>query len=194
MALLELFKATGRGTYADAARRNVEFAIANQKANGWFRNCAFVGGTHPSTHTIAYTIEGILECGVILKEESYVEAATRTADALLSVFEKKHSFSGTYDENWSSKDRYSCLTGDAQISVALMRLFEIKKRARYQEDAKELNSHLKRVQSRYLASTEWHIRGAIPGSDPIWGKYNPFSFLSWSTKFFVDALLHEERL
>ncbi len=31
-------------------------------------------------------------------------------------------------------------------------------------------------------------RGAIRGSQPIWGQYSPFTYPNWATKFFVDAL------
>jgi hypothetical protein len=33
------------------------------------------------------------------------------------------------------------------------------------------------------------IRGAIKGSQPIWGRYAPLSFPNWPAKFFVDAML-----
>jgi hypothetical protein len=192
--LLELFGVTARQAYRDAARRSVEFAIANQKANGWFRNCAFTDRTNPLTHTIAYTIQGILECGVLEGDNYYLAAARRAADALLSIFEKKLKFSGTYDENWSGKDRYDCLTGNAQISLTWMRLFEIEKNNGYLECARELNNCLKWIQSKHLASTNMGVRGAIPGSDPIYGNYMRLGFPNWATKFFIDALLTESRL
>jgi hypothetical protein len=31
------------------------------------------------------------------------------------------------------------------------------------------------------------LRGAIPGSHPIWGRYAPLTYPNWATKFFVDA-------
>jgi len=34
--------------------------------------------------------------------------------------------------------------------------------------------------------------GAIPGSFPLWGRYEPFAFPNWATKFFCDALLLEK--
>jgi hypothetical protein len=34
-----------------------------------------------------------------------------------------------------------------------------------------------------------NVRGALPGSYPIWGKYEPFAFPNWATKFFADALM-----
>jgi len=31
--------------------------------------------------------------------------------------------------------------------------------------------------------------GALPGSFPLWGRYEKFAFPNWGTKYFVDALL-----
>jgi hypothetical protein len=33
------------------------------------------------------------------------------------------------------------------------------------------------------------VRGAIPGSAPIWGAYSRFEFPNWAAKFFADALI-----
>ena len=33
------------------------------------------------------------------------------------------------------------------------------------------------------------MRGAIPGSAPIWGAYSRFEFPNWAAKFFADALI-----
>ena len=33
------------------------------------------------------------------------------------------------------------------------------------------------------------VRGAIPGSAPIWGAYSRFEFPNWAAKFFADALM-----
>jgi hypothetical protein len=33
------------------------------------------------------------------------------------------------------------------------------------------------------------VRGAIKGSQPVWGRYAPLTFPNWAAKFFVDALL-----
>jgi len=42
-------------------------------------------------------------------------------------------------------------------------------------------------------SADLDIRGAIKGSQPIWGRYAPFSFPNWPAKFFVDAMVLRNR-
>ena len=76
-ALLELSRRTGSERYRQAAVRNLEWALLYQDPDGWFSRCAFVEGDDPFTHTIAYTAEGLLECGCLLEEVRYVEAARK---------------------------------------------------------------------------------------------------------------------
>jgi len=37
------------------------------------------------------------------------------------------------------------------------------------------------------------MRGAISGSEPLGGDYQPYTFPSWGTKYFCDALMAEGR-
>jgi len=32
-------------------------------------------------------------------------------------------------------------------------------------------------------------RGGISGSDPLWGSYNPLTYINWAAKFYMDALI-----
>ena len=83
--LLHLYRITGNDEYKTAAIKNLEWVLTQQKENGWFENCDNTDHKNhkPITHTIAYTIDGLLECGRILKDDKFVEAGTKAADALL---------------------------------------------------------------------------------------------------------------
>jgi len=85
--LAELGNYTDTPRYRDAARRNVDWTLSQQLASGWFNSAGFTETEHgaPYTHTIAYTIEGVLETGISLARRDYVDAATRSADALLGL-------------------------------------------------------------------------------------------------------------
>ena len=69
--LVRLAHATGDDTFAEAARRNCAFALTQQQENGWFENAD--NSTYftdaPVTHTICYTIDGLLETGELLGDE-----------------------------------------------------------------------------------------------------------------------------
>ena len=45
--------------------------------------------------------------------------------------------------------------------------------------------------SEGLEPSEGSSQGAIPGSFPLWGKYEPFAFPNWATKYFADSLMLE---
>jgi uncharacterized protein YyaL (SSP411 family) len=188
-ALAELgIYADNRG-YREAACRNVDWALTQQLSNGWFDSAGFTESGHrvPFTHTIAYTIEGILEAGASLGRKDYVDAAACSADALLRVCEGG-MFRGRYDRGWASSDRYSCLTGNAQISAIFLRLFEIGREDKYLATARAVNRFSRLCQ---LTDGAPQTSGAISGSYPIWGGYRRFTFPNWAAKFFADALMLE---
>jgi hypothetical protein len=189
MALLELYEVVGKQMYKEAASKNVEWALTNCNKNGWYKNCGAEASlmSHPCTHFIAYAAEGILECGVKLNNDRFVREAAITMDALLEKFKTDGWIRGSYDENWDSNDNYSCLTGDAQIALNWLRLFEYSKDQTYFDEAVRVNSYLKSTQCLH----HWHkgVEGGIKGSHPVYGSYNHHRYLSWAAKFFVDLQL-----
>ena len=192
-ALAELGVYIKDNTYTESACRNINWALTKQQENGWFDCAGFTGKTHstPYTHTIAYTMEGILETGILINKKDYIQAIACSANALCEVIEKNKFCHGTYDQNWNSNVKYSCLTGNAQIAIILLRLYEIYKNEKYLKVAKFLNGFLCETQEIYKPS---RIIGAIGGSYPVWGKYQRFAFPNWAAKFFIDSLLQERKL
>jgi len=189
--LAELGNYTDTSRYRDAARRNVDWTLGQQLANGWFNSAGFTEMEHraPYTHTIAYTIEGVLETGISLARRDYVDAATHGADALLGLC-SGGMFRGRYDSAWCSRARFTCLTGNAQIAVIFLRLWEIRGDSKYLSAAREINRFSCLCQQTEGAP---QVRGAISGSYPIWGPYQRFAFPNWAAKFFADALLLEKK-
>src|SRR5207248_3025895 len=60
-ALVRLSQVVGESRYAEAARRHLDWICAQQSTDGWFRNAGFRSDDVPTTHTIAYTLRGLLE-------------------------------------------------------------------------------------------------------------------------------------
>jgi uncharacterized protein YyaL (SSP411 family) len=189
-----MFILTKKPVYKEASQKNIEWVLKNQNTNGWFDKTGFKLATHtyPYTHTIAYTIRGILETGEILKEEQYINRAITSASQLLHSMNSDGSFSATFGPNWETGSKFSCLTGNAQISIIFLRLFEIIGDKKFFVGARKINNFLKERQ--LLSIQDPRIRGAIAGSHPIWGGYQRFAFPNWATKFFADALMLEEKL
>ena len=73
------------------------------------------------------------------------------------------------------------------MAIIFLRLYQIAQDARLLNDALRLIDYVKATQ--IVDCTNPGIRGAIPGSYPIWGGYTRFAYPNWATKFFIDALL-----
>lgn len=170
--------------FGPAAHRLFDWAIANQRANGWFDRAAFGPDETPFLHTIAYTVRGLLEGGVLLDSDELVESARVTADALLRL-QSDGPLRGAYGPDWEST-WYYCLTGNAQMGLVWTRLFELTGDPAYLTAARDAVQFLKR---HHRVRGPKPIQGGIPGSYPFFGRYLYFRYPNWATKFFADALL-----
>jgi hypothetical protein len=77
------------------------------------------------------------------------------------------------------------------MSCVWLRLFEVTGDLRYLNAALKMNEMLKQLVPLRGGRG---IIGGVSGSYPIWGRYQPFRYISWGCKFFADALLLELRL
>ena len=195
-SLLEIYQITKETQYLDSAQKKLEWTLAQQHKNGWFQNNAFFNSadkwSFPFTHTIAYVMEGLQESYLILRDERYFEAYTKTAEKLMRIFELRKFMNGDFDEKWKSSSKYSCLTGNAQIAGVWLKHFDITNDARFLSSALKLNDYTKSCQN--INSIHKGLRGGIKGSQPLNGKYTPYIFPNWAAKFFADSLILEEKI
>lgn len=193
-SLLKLHSLMGDACYISSAKKNIAWAIKQQNTRGWFDHASFnvKNHKHPFTHTIAYTLRGILESGLYLKEDIYRNVVKKTIDHFLEVLPEDGHIPGTYSENWEGDFSFSCLTGNAQLAIVLLRLYEGIKDQKYRDAANRINHYLKSKQE--LPGGDDNVYGAIAGSFPIWGKYMHFVYPNWATKFFVDSLILETKI
>jgi len=200
-ALAALSQTTQTRDYADAARRHAAWALARQRPSGWFSEAAFRTGDTPLTHTLAYTLEGLHETGVVLKDSILAESARRGADALLARYLAAPRWNrappglvpGRLDEAWQSGDRWSCLTGSAQIALLWLRIAEEDGLpGRYLAGASRLLDAVLAVHD--TTSSDEGVRGGLAGAYPHWGSYQSYAYPNWAAKFLADALLAESRV
>jgi len=186
-ALLETFRMTSDSQHCRAAQSNLDWAMTQQNSSGWFRNCSFQTGVQPITHTIAYTAEGLLESGMLLEDDRYVEAAKLTADALLHRQGRDGSLRSSFDSGWNATSRSSCLTGNCQMARIWLRLHDLTGEHNYLDAAGKAIAFVAATQD--LRIPDRNIRGGIKGSHPIYGSYERLKYPNWAAKFFVDAML-----
>ena len=189
-ALAELSDDSGDPKYAVVAERNMDWVLSHFRPSGWVDGINLQG--HPNyLHFIAYVLQGVLECGILRQRNDAIEAVAKSSWALLRKFEANKFLLGAFDADFKNGQRFTCLTGNAQISCVWLRLFEVTCDLRYLNAALKMNEMLKQLIPMHGGRG---IAGGVSGSHPIWGRYQLLRYISWGNKFFSDALLLEERL
>lgn len=190
--MLRLHRITDDERYRKAAMSNLEWVLAQQWANGWFSNADNTErhNERPITHTIAYTVDGLIECAAHVRHEVMMDRATRTANVLLEKFLKDGWLHGRYDGQWRGSESL-ITTGSAQFAICWAWLHRITGEARYLDGLQRMTDLLVAMQGANNAGPA-DAHGALSGSFPIWGRYENFAFPNWGTKYFADALLCAE--
>ena len=193
-SLAKLHSMVGDARYLDACLKNIEWSLSRQEQNGWFNDASFNFSNHhrPFTHTIAYTIRGILETGIYVREDSFINAVTKAVEHLITTVKENGFVGGTYDREWKGDDTFCCLTGSAQLAIIMFKLFQLTKENKYLETGRAINRYLKSRQQVSIKRKE--VYGGIAGSWPIWGRYIHFTYPNWAAKFFIDSLMIEEQM
>jgi hypothetical protein len=93
---------------------------------------------------------------------------------------------GEYNQAWKPVVGSSCLTGNLQTAIIWMRLYAITGDEKYRAAATKAIDYVLATQN--IASLNPGINGSIAGSQPLSGSYCPNMYLSWATKFFIDAV------
>ena len=139
------------------------------------------------THTIAYTLEGFLECALLLNQSEILNKTIAVADQLLRVRQQaKNRTAGRYEADWTGDYSFICVTGNAQLSILYQRLFDVTQENKYQEAAYSFLMEI--IGCQQLRGNKNRV-GGLPGSIPFWGPYLPFRYPNWATKFYLDAFV-----
>jgi hypothetical protein len=182
--------------FTEAARRTVSWVAGLQRDNGWIDHMNFDNGKDPLTHTIADTVEGLLEGAAVDGDERAWSIAVRTADALASAYRdvgsgaqapRPHHLAATFNQGWRGTSRYACITGSIQMALCWQRIDARDGRRDLRELADDLIAGAKETQP--LQSHVRDVVGGVPGSAPLWGSYGSFRYINWAVKFVADALL-----
>ena len=191
--------------YADGALQNADWALAQQRENGFFKNNIFKPGGNANLHGVSYVMRGLLEISALANSplgdgeqtnsstaKKLNDAVRLTADQLVSLFKEHGYIAGELNKDWSYPARYLCLTGYAQLSIILLKLHQETPRSDYLETALALIKLVATTQN-ITAPTQPYF-GGVKGSHPVYGRYAPLQYPNWATKFFIDALLEKRKL
>jgi hypothetical protein len=180
--------------FCRTAVRVCDAALRQQRENGWFdNNCLSARDDTPLLHTIGYTLQGLLEVGILSGERRHVTAALRAFEHL-SPLCSRGFLHGRWFSNWEPAALSSCLTGAAQVAVVGYRLADHAGEPRFRNAADSVVNYLKALQLTDAGDvTDPESVGAIGGSFPLVGAYMRNGYPGWATKFLLDALLCQER-
>jgi hypothetical protein len=161
--------------------------MSKQNHTGWFAENNFRSGMLPNTHGIAYVAQGLVEAGAIEGNDSWIDAARRAVEPLVDKLDRRGFIAGWHDVHFGDAARSECVTGNVQAAITLLRLFQLRGNREHLDGALRIIAHARR--SVALDHPNPGIRGAVPGSWPLFGRYAPVQYPNWATKFWVDALL-----
>ncbi len=178
--------------FTAAAAKNLRAVALFQHEDGWIPHCCLTDPRRPLLHTIAYAIRGLLEGGRVLRDAGLLARAAVAAERIAAAVGSDGRLPGRFAAGWRPAVPWSCLTGQAQMANIWLRLFEITGEQKWLASVSPVLRFLKSTQNR--TSREPGLCGGIKGSFPLGGEYGPYQTLSWATKFFVDALVRDERI
>lgn len=183
-------RVVGDETAIDAARANANWISRQQKADAWFDHMSFNAGEAPLTHTIAYTIQGLMEIGAMVGDDAMIDRSRRAAEAVFARQDADTgSIPGQFAEGWQPVGDFTSMTGNAQMAIIGHRLASLTGDSNWRKRALRATAVCKRFQEIDHANP--NRRGAVRGAYPSNGGYGSFWYMNWTQKFFLDALLCE---
>jgi hypothetical protein len=177
--------------YVDAAVRHMEWALRHRDDDtGWIDLAGFTPEDHEArrsvTHTIAYTLWGLLHTGVISGRNDVIAAVRESAVNVARRLQLSGRLPAVLDHRWRGAADYECLTGNAQMALIWLRLNDI------EGDGRLLNAALLALdlvkQTQSMSNPDPGVRGGIAGSRPVWGPYIHLAYPNWAAKYFIDAM------
>lgn len=173
-----------------SAKKNLDHALKLHKPSGWIENASFNENTPPVLHTFAYTVQGMLEAGILFDNKLYIDAAVNSATALLNSQLPDGSLPGEINQQFSDC-WYRCLTGISQTAIIWARLSEIGNET--QDWSTACDKSLNYLENNQATLPLNGIAGGFSGSKPIFGPYMRLRYPNWAVKFYLDAVIAREK-
>ena len=179
-----------------SAGKNLDWVVSQQNDVGYWQSANFSPKIpYANTHSLGYILEGLIESYLLVGKNEWLESAMKGADRLADYAILHNGYlPGYFNSGWQEQRvvpfSFACLTGIAQISRAWLLLNKITGNEKYSEAG---NLGLGYVTQYQDINTQLDsIRGALPGSAPIFGRYLPFQFPNWAVKFLMDLFFEKK--
>ncbi|MBN1458136.1 MAG: hypothetical protein JXA57_01280 [Armatimonadetes bacterium] len=140
------------------------------------RNTAF-------THTVAYTLSGLLESAQLLGPEGdeFADGAVRSLECIRRLLstDRRRPLPGMLGPGWNADRSFQCVTGDCQIAGCFLDAFERCHDQAFLEAA---------ILLCRAATASQSASGGFPGSRPTWGRYMTLRHPNWVAKYYMDLV------
>lgn len=172
----------------DKAFHLLDVIINRSLGEGDFPRDAGFSGDKAFSHTIAYTIRGLLEINELYPNEEREEILNRLVQGQMkAIDEAGGKMAGSYDLNWKGDYSFRCLTGEYQWAIIFLRMYG-------REGEQVFLQYAERLLEEDFSSNILFPIGAVYGSKPFWKSYMRFKAPNWAAKFGLDALLLHKKL
>ena len=117
--MLMVWQLTGEDNLRLKAKKSLVFISSRQHDRlKSIRDCGFKPGSAAFTHTIAYTIRGLLESSQLIEGgKKYWEIGEQAAMLIFRRFELKNQLAGRFSDDMKGDYRFTCLTGNCQMAL-----------------------------------------------------------------------------
>ncbi|MEP7196634.1 MAG: hypothetical protein ABI851_08945 [Saprospiraceae bacterium] len=136
------------------------------------------------THTIAYAIEGFIECSILVCNKEMLDECDEILEYIADMIINTKRLDGIYNSRWETISTMKCLTGQAQFASLFAKAHLRTRSAKFEKVSVDL---LKELVSWQIKSNNSEHHGAFPASLPTYSRYFPFQYINWTNKFFLDA-------
>lgn len=190
--LLELGNILDTEKFAEAALKNAQWVL-NKKmhGNGWLEDAdnTLHKNHKPILHTLAYTYDGLVDIALSLNHSGLLNQTLTPVRFLASQMLERGTLNGRYDQNWKGTEAL-ITTGVAQMAIVWHKLFLAIEDSFFEQAHVYANTLLTAIHQRSVVQKR-ETNGALFGSFPLWGKYEPYGCPNWATKYFMDSLMLE---
>jgi hypothetical protein len=179
-----------------SAGKNLDWVVSQQNDVGYWQSANFSPKMpYANTHSLGYILEGLIESYLLTGKNEWLESARKGADRLADFAILHRGYLPSYfNSEWQEQKvvpfSFACLTGIAQISRAWLLLNKITNEKKYLEAGHLGLDYV--IQYQDITTHLDSIRGALPGSAPIFGRYLPFQFPNWAVKFLLDLFFEKK--
>jgi hypothetical protein len=191
-SLADLWRVTDDPTYLACVQRSLDWMLGQVRPDGWIDRMAFSPDRPCWTHNIGYTLRGLLRCADLVGADIGDRCASAAATCALRLAELRTPLHpllpGEIGTGFEPNATYACLTGDAQMLTVWLDVASRNGDANLRARCDAVLDRLSQLQVRQ--PLEPATVGALAGSWPLTGGFEPLIFPNWAAKFLADAVLN----